>query len=1052
MKPSLSFRRYRTLLALAILAVSLLTSSSLPATQAQAPLKLKSEQPVQSTLLSRAVPETGVFVRYAVPGGTACREATPAEATLFSRRPDEKQLHVLNPERFDTRQSTGLKITLRGTAQLDTFPAAKQAFLKAAANWEARIATPLNVVIDVDFGPTRFGTPFPSGVLGSTNPQLVQGFPYADVRAGLIGTASSAAETSLYNSLPTTTVPTDIGASTQMLGPSMVFRAIGQLPATADPATEQSQLGSPPSIGFNSNFSFDFDPSNGIDGNKTDFDATATHEIGHALGFSSNVGLRDIIPSLPIALTTWDLFRFRPGGATLGTFQTATRVLSSGGEHRFFAGGAEFPLSTGRPNGTGGDGNQSSHWKADEQNNGIFIGIMDPTLADGVREEITANDLAALDTFGYRLQGGTGGDTVPPTVNTVVPQGGETFSSGSQMPISWKSTDNTSVVSHRIDLSRDGGQTFPTAVTTGLNGTAQSFTYTIPLGLETTSGRIRVTAQDGSFNQGTGTSAANFTIKAAGLPAPKSLTATVTGRTVALAWQKPGAAEDSLAVDGGLVEGQPVENWPTVQGTVTSVDAPFDQQTSQQDIAIEDGTNVSIIGFGTSANPNTGAILWANRLQPNGYPSRLTTATVLWFPSPTATNGVQNGQDFTMLVWKDPENDGPAANQTPDLRLNVKVAIQNGQRTLVNYTLPEPQLSITQGSYVIGLLDDKTGVPFPSTLSIPGLSQPAGSSSFLSDDKGKTFDNVIKAFAGTSLRPGSWVIRARVQNGGTTAAATGFNVYRSTTSPVAVTAANKIASVGANITTFTDETVAADTSYFYVVTATYENQTESDPSNEATVKIGGSTGGDTVSPTIRVLTPNGGETVGSGSQLNITWASSDNVGVSSHSVDLSTNGGTDFGTSVATGLAGSIQAFAFNVPTTLTTTTARIRVTARDAAGNSAQDTSDANFTIRSNDTTAPTVTVTAPGASTKKVKQGTSFTVTWNSTDNVGIATHRITLSKDGGRTFPTALASGIAGTAQSFAVTIPSEKIKQAQIKVIAVDAAGNAGEGVSTIFKVK
>lgn len=47
-----------------------------------------------------------------------------------------------------------------------------------------------------------------------------------------------------------------------------------------------------------------------------------------------------------------------------------------------------------------GDGNQASHWKADEKT-GVYIGIMDPTLASGVTESITAADLRALDVIGW---------------------------------------------------------------------------------------------------------------------------------------------------------------------------------------------------------------------------------------------------------------------------------------------------------------------------------------------------------------------------------------------------------------------------------------------------------------------------------------------------------------------------------------------------------------------------------------------------------------------------------------------------------------------------
>jgi hypothetical protein len=215
----------------------------------------------------------------------------------------------------------------------------------------------------------------------------------------LISGATDPEKAALYSALPSPSVSTDNGATTTMFAASAALRAIGEIPPTANPALEPN-FGNPPSIGFNSAFEFDFDPSNGIDANKIDFDAVAVHEIGHVLGFTSLVGQREVA-TFPLAVTVWDLFRFRPG-ITVDGFTQAQRVLSSGGEQIFFAGGQPLSLSTGRPNGTGGDGRQASHWK-DDALSGEFIGIMDPTISEGRREVVTANDLVALDAMGYRV-------------------------------------------------------------------------------------------------------------------------------------------------------------------------------------------------------------------------------------------------------------------------------------------------------------------------------------------------------------------------------------------------------------------------------------------------------------------------------------------------------------------------------------------------------------------------------------------------------------------------------------------------------------------------
>ena len=345
-------------------------------------------------------------------GDTVCRAATLAERIELEKIVP-RNLQRINHTDFGAEAMAlsapgenaagGLTIIMEATQQLKDNPAAEAAFIRAATAWENVVSSPITIYLDVDLGTTNFGSPWPTGVLGSTSSPSVSA-NYSTVRNNLIAGANTSEKLTIYNLLPTGSVPTDTGNATSVSVSSSIARAIGLMNPVAQPSDGRAR------IGFNSARNFDFNCADGLSG--TDFEAVAIHEIGHALGFTSRSGATGTGTITP---AVWDLYRFR-SGTTSATFTAAQRIMTVGGpaansQYYFVPGATQLGLSDGGPSATtsnNADGNQSSHWREAEDNGDVLIGIMDPRLPANVRRDIMPNDLAAMSVFGYNS------NTIPP--------------------------------------------------------------------------------------------------------------------------------------------------------------------------------------------------------------------------------------------------------------------------------------------------------------------------------------------------------------------------------------------------------------------------------------------------------------------------------------------------------------------------------------------------------------------------------------------------------------------------------------------------------------
>jgi YD repeat-containing protein len=103
-------------------------------------------------------------------------------------------------------------------------------------------------------------------------------------------------------------------------------------------------------------------------------------------------------------------------------------------------------------------------------------------------------------------------------------------------------------------------------------------------------------------------------------------------------------------------------------------------------------------------------------------------------------------------------------------------------------------------------------------------------------------------------------------------------------------------------------------------------------------------------------------------------------------------------------------------------------------------------------DTEPPVVTLLKPTAG-EVIAGNTTYRIQWQSDDNVGIASYDIALSTDGGQTFATAIAGGLAGNTQTFNWFVPPDiaPSRTAVIRVTATDGAGNAQSASSGLVSL-
>ncbi len=240
------------------------------------------------------------------------------------------------------------------------------------------------------------------------------------------------------------------------------------------------------------------------------------------------------------------------GGANLTFFPTRD-VLTGQDDLRFIGDAAGDELGWGIATGdidenTGGD---------------LIIGAPFADVVVGMTTRANAGEV-------YVFQG-TPEDVPPvnqnPTVTVTFPNGGETVNGGSVANITWTATDpngDDTIQRFEIRLSTDGGATFPDQGVIALNvpGNVRTFAWAVPIGVNTNTARIRITAVDNAGGTGQDDSNANFTISDVGqtvlLNSPNGGENLIQGQVFNITWTVPAPLAGQvrgfdlfLSTDGG---------------------------------------------------------------------------------------------------------------------------------------------------------------------------------------------------------------------------------------------------------------------------------------------------------------------------------------------------------------------------------------------------------------------------------------------------------------------------------------------------------------------
>ncbi|MBU1767828.1 MAG: hypothetical protein KJ648_06990, partial [Candidatus Omnitrophica bacterium] len=527
-----------------------------------------------------------------------------------------------------------------------------------------------------------------------------------------------------------------------------------------------------------------------------------------------------------------------------------------------------------------------------------------------------------------------------PSVEVIVPNGGEEWAGGTVHNITWTASDESGIDEIRIYYTT--GEGWVTIATNEAND--GEYPWTVPT-FNTSEARVRVDAVDSSplHNIGSDESDANFTIDSQAPTTPNLVTppngSTTTETTVTFTWEAStdnltGIASYEINIDGALI----------TQGATTSYTAPS---------ALTEGLHT------WEVKARDGAGNWGN--------AQTFTFTISTIPVVTveAPNGGEEwmGGSSQNITWTATDVSG-----IDEIRIHyttgegwIQIAI--GEPNDGIYPWPVPTINTSEARVRIQAIDS-------SPLHNVGTDE--SDANFIIDSIGPTAPTLLTPPNGSVTDEGTvtFTWEASTDN------LTGIGSYE-------ITIDTSVVTQGAT-TSYTVPSALSEGLHTWEVRARDRAGNWGTPSSSWTFTVSF----ESTNPTVEVIIPNGGEEWMGGSSQDITWTATDASGIDHILIYYATGEGW---ITIATNEAND-GTYTWTVPT-INTSEARVRVEAVDSSQhhNIGTDESDANFTIDSTGPSTPVLVAPPNGSTTTE----TQPIFTWEaSTDNLtGIGSYEINI-----------------------------------------------------------